>query len=122
MWFDELMQERCWQCFTMFGDDAAAWQAEVEALWGGRYANVKAADSAYKALQAFGVRAPMEAAVGTLVASRRVIDGRDFYFVLNDASAEFDGAVSFAAPVRTARPGAVRERKLRAVGNPAKNF
>lgn len=85
------------------GDDVAAWQAEVEALWGGRYANVKTADSAYKALRAFGVRAPMEAAAGTLVASRRVIDGRDFYFVLNDASAEFDGAVSFVAQGRPER-------------------
>lgn len=85
------------------GDDAVAWKAEVEAIWGGRYANVKTADSAYKALRAFGVRAPMEASAGALVANRRVIDGRDFYFVLNDAAAEFDGAVSFAAQGRPER-------------------
>lgn len=85
------------------GDDAAAWRAEVEAVWGGGHANLKEANSARQALRAFGVRAPMEASAGALVASRRVIDGRDFYFVLNGSQEEFDGAVSFAAKGRPER-------------------
>ena len=38
-----------------------------------------------------------------LAAVRRVIEGRDFYFVVNGAGAEFDGAVSFKGRGRPER-------------------
>ena len=82
------------------GDKTAEWQELVDAIWGGKYANLKQVDSAPAAIRAFGVRAPVESG-GALKALRRVIEGRDFYFVVNTATAPFDGAVSFKG---TGRP------------------
>ena len=84
------------------GDKQAEWQKLVDAIWGGRYANLKQLDSSLKAVQAFGVRAPVESG-GALMAIRRVIEGRDFYFVLNGKKAAFNGDVSFKGNGRPER-------------------
>jgi len=83
-------------------DDPAEWKALDAELWSGKYANLKPATSALKALETFGVRAPVEA-FGGLKALRRVIEGRDFYFVVNTRETPFDGAVSFAGRGRPER-------------------
>ncbi len=80
-------------------DDEKKWARMVEYIWSGRYSNLKQADSALGALKAFGVRAPAESG-GCLQARRRVIGGRDFYFVVNPLSEAYDGPVSFAAKGR----------------------
>ena len=82
------------------GDKQSEWQEMVDAIWGGNYANLKQVDSSLAAVRAFGVRAPVESG-GTLKALRRVIEGRDFYFVVNTTAAPFDGPVSFRG---TGRP------------------
>ncbi len=82
------------------GDKSAEWQELVDAIWGGKYANLKQVDSSLAAVKAFGVRAPVESG-GALKALRREIEGRDFYFVVNTATAPFDGDVSFKG---TGRP------------------
>ena len=81
-------------------DKSAEWQELVNAIWSGKYANLKQIDSAPTAVKAFGVRAPVESG-GALKALRRVIEGRNFYFVVNTAAVPFDGAVSFKG---TGRP------------------
>ena len=84
------------------GDKAAGWQELVNAIWGGKYANLKQVDSAPAAVRAFGVRAPVESG-GALKALRRVIEGRDFYFVVNGKTNAFDGVVSFKGAGRPER-------------------
>ncbi|MGN0852008.1 MAG: glycosyl hydrolase [Kiritimatiellia bacterium] len=75
-------------------DDAAVWQREVDALWAG--GRIRPAESASAALSAFGLRANVESGC-RLRGLRRVIEGRDVYFVLNPSDSPFDGAVSLAA-------------------------
>ena len=53
-------------------------------------------------MRAFGVRAPVESG-GTLKALRRVIEGRDFYFIVNGKTNAFDGVVSFKGVGRPER-------------------
>ena len=81
------------------GDNQSEWQKLVDEIWSGKYANLKAADSSLAAVRAFGVRAPVESGCA-LKALRRVIEGRDFYFVLNGNAQAFDGAVSFVGKGR----------------------
>ena len=76
------------------GDSQAEWLKLVGEIWGGKYANLRQVDSSLGAARAFGVRAPVESG-GALKALRRVIEGRDFYFVVNTTAAAFDGDVSF---------------------------
>ncbi len=83
-------------------DDVAEWKALDAAIWNGARANLKTAATALDALRAFGHRAPLEAR-GGLKALRRVIEGRDFYFVVNTAREPFDGVVSFAGAGRPER-------------------
>jgi hypothetical protein len=75
-------------------DKTAEWRELADAIWGGKYTNLKQVDSSLAAVQAFGVRAPVESG-GVLKALRRVIEGRDFYFVVNTTGAPFNGTVSF---------------------------
>ena len=77
---------------TTLADDPAEWRRLVDDIWGGKYPNLKAANSSLAAVRAFGVRAPVESG-GVLSALRRVIEGRDFYFVVNGKTNAFDGAV-----------------------------
>ena len=83
-------------------DDPAEWRGLVDSIWCGRYANLKAADNSLAAVRAFGVCAPVESG-GALKALRRVIEGRDFYFVVNGKKTAFDGMVSFAGKGRPER-------------------
>ncbi len=83
-------------------DEASAWKGLVDDIWGGRYANLRQANSALGAVRAFGVRAPVESG-GALQAIRRVIEGRDFYFIVNGKTNAFDGAVSFMGAGRPER-------------------
>ena len=83
-------------------DKTAEWQELVNAIWGGKYANLKQVDSAPAAVRAFGVRAPVESG-GALKALRRVIEGRDFYFIVNGKTNAFDGVVSFKGAGRPER-------------------
>ena len=75
-------------------DDPQAWQALADALWAS--GRVKGATSARQALAAFGLRTFAESQ-GALRAIRRVVEGRDVYFVVNPRDAAFAGDVSFAA-------------------------
>ena len=84
------------------GDRQVEWESLVDAIWGGRYANLKPVDSSLGAVQAFGVRAPAESG-GALAALRRVIDGQDFYFILNGKRSAFKGTVSFKGRGRPER-------------------
>lgn len=75
-------------------DDPQTWQALADALWAS--GRVKGATSARQALAAFGLRTFAESQ-GALRAIRRVVEGRDVYFVVNPRDAAFAGDVSFAA-------------------------
>ena len=83
-------------------DDPAEWRRLVDTIWGGKYPNLKAANSSLAAVRAFGVRAPVESG-GALSALRRVIEGRDFYFIVNGKTNAFDGVVSFKGAGRPER-------------------
>ena len=83
-------------------DDPAEWRRLVDAIWGGKYPNLKAVNSSLAAVRAFGVRAPVESD-GALSALRRVIEGRDFYFIVNGKTNVFDGVVSFKGAGRPER-------------------
>ena len=69
------------------GDKSVEWQELVNAI---------------AAVRAFGVRAPVESG-GALKALRRVIEGRDFYFIVNGKTNAFDGVVSFKGTGRPER-------------------
>ena len=83
-------------------DDPAEWRRLVDTIWGGKYPNLKAANSSLAAVRAFGMRAPVESG-GALKALRRVIEERDFYFVVNGNTNAFDGVVSFKGVGRPER-------------------
>ena len=83
-------------------DDTAEWRRLVDVIWSGNYPNLKARGSSLAAMRAFGVRAPVESG-GALSALRRVIEGRDFYFVVNGGTNAFDGVVSFKGVGRPER-------------------
>ena len=83
-------------------DDAAEWKRLVDAIWGGGFKNLKEAGSALGAVRAFGLRAPVDSG-GALAAIRRVIEGRDFYFVMAKKGKPFRGAVSFSGKGRPER-------------------
>ena len=87
---------------STLSDDPAEWRRFVETIWGGMYPNFKAANSSLAAVRAFGVRAPVESG-GALSALRRVIEGRDFYFIVNGKTNAFDGVVSFKGTGRPER-------------------
>lgn len=82
-------------------DDPGEWRSLVAELWDGAAGRIRPADSALAAARSFGVRAPVESG-GALRACRRVIEGRDFYFVVNGGKA-FDAEVSFEADGRPER-------------------
>ncbi len=83
-------------------DDPAEWKRLVEAIWGGEYANLRECASALEAVRAFGLRAPADSG-GALKAIRRVIEGRDFYFVVAGKEKPFCGGVSFKGEGRPER-------------------
>lgn len=84
------------------GDSEVKWRKLVDEIWGGRYDNLKTASSSLKALREFGIRAPVESS-GGIAAIRRVIEGRDFYFVMAAKDRAFDGPVSFKGKGRPER-------------------
>ena len=83
-------------------DNPSEWRELVDSIWGGNYPNLKTANSSWAAVRAFGVRAPVESG-GALSALRRVIEGRDFYFIVNVKTNAFDGVVSFKGTGRPER-------------------
>ncbi len=83
-------------------DNPSEWRELVDSIWGGNYPNLKTANSSLAAVRAFGVRAPAESG-GALSALRRVIEGRDFYFIVNGKTNAFDGVVSFKGTGRPER-------------------
>ena len=83
-------------------DNPTEWRMLVDSIWGGTYPNFKTANSSLAAVRAFGVRAPVESG-GALSALRRVIEGRDFYFIVNGKTNAFDGVVSFKGAGRLER-------------------
>ena len=83
-------------------DDPAEWRRLVDDIWSGTCPNLKAVNSSLAAVRAFGVRAPVESG-GALLALRRVIEGRDFYFIVNGKTNAFDGVVSFKGAGRPER-------------------
>ncbi|MBQ6137408.1 MAG: hypothetical protein IJI73_08575 [Kiritimatiellae bacterium] len=81
-------------------DDSAEWKRLADEIWSGRFNNLKTDESALGAARSFGLRAPVESG-GKLAAIRRVIEGRDFCFVMAAKKGEpFEGEVSFAASGR----------------------
>ena len=77
-------------------DDPAAWQTLADEIWGGKWPTLAATDDVLKAAAAFGLKPPADSR-GRLGALRRRIEGRDFYFLLNDRDEPFEGNVTFAA-------------------------
>ena len=83
-------------------DDPAEWKRLVDEIWSGKIDNLKTAESALGSVRSFRLRAPVESG-GKLAAIRRVIEDRDFYFVMAAPKTPFDGDVSFAASGRPER-------------------
>ena len=91
-------------------DDPAAWKRLADEIWGARRSNLVVTTDALAAARQFGLKPPAESR-GRLGALRRRIEGRDFYFLMNDRDTPFEGNVTFAAsgaPQRwNAKTGAV---------------
>ena len=77
-------------------DDPAAWRKLADEIWCGRWPTLAVTDDVLKAATAFGLKPPADSR-GRLGALRRRIEGRDFYFLLNDRDEPFEGNVTFAA-------------------------
>ena len=77
-------------------DDPAAWTRVVGEIWNGTCANLVETADPLEAAKRFGLKPPADSG-GRLGALHRRIEGRDFYFLMNDADRPFDGNVTFAA-------------------------
>lgn len=77
-------------------DDPARWKRLVDEIWGGGKLDLVETDDPLKAAARFGFKSPADSR-GRLGALRRRIEGRDFYFLVNDTDNAFDGNVTFAA-------------------------
>ena len=77
-------------------DDPAAWRRLVDEIWNGGKPNLVETADPLEAARRFGLKSPADSR-GRLGALRRRIEGRDFYFLMNDTDNAFDGNVTFAA-------------------------
>lgn len=77
-------------------DDPNVWKTLVNEIWGTGRANLVETTDLLVAAKKFGLKPPADSK-GRLGAIRRRIDGRDFYFLMNDSEQAFEGSVTFAA-------------------------
>lgn len=101
-------------------DDPAEWSALADEIWNGRRANLVEENwDPLVAARKFGLPPPIDSKE-RLGALRRRIEGRDFFFVLNDRDEPFSGDAVFAAegvPSRwDAKTGLVEPLRFHASG------
>ena len=99
-------------------DDPAEWKALADEIWNGKRANLVEDNwDPLVAARRFGIPPPLDSKE-RLGSRRRRIEGRDFFFVLNDRDEPFADEVTFAADgepsVWDAKSGAVSPLPFRA--------